>query len=507
MPLYNKSTPYKYVDFNVQYSIQNRPTGEVLVISHKGVTTRHVVRSTKLVYDAHGGLDIDASMKQEIPKYINKIFNYKSPSSSSSTIKKHNQECDILRKHDWSFQVSMDANLKKIVAYAAWAESTKERYDAIISKALPVFGDTDWKKLTPDYCKKKISSWDTADKLKFQNLMRYFFLVEYSYGYKMEKNPWEGSFFSDKKAKKTKPSLAIKKSITPCTLSDGQIATIVERCFDLLKEKTKKQLFAFAILLILALGVSAEEVCALLESDFIKSPLGGHVLHIQRKRHKKSKSSKYCSQDYPENSFTNRKIHIGSMVQSALKLHLEKLKSLKGTRGDYLFPNLSKLTLPMRPHDLIDAIESLCTSWLEPNHHFSKSIYNTLLATSKKRLVDFGFEEEEIRHCLGLPPKTVGTKHYCGFSHPEHYERTGFMHDSWLSTPTMNAPLSTVHWIPKNAQDYITTDYARNKTTLSFVTVSFPPTEKVTKDFKFWLMNTCGNDIVATWTPKEDSNA
>lgn len=283
---------------------------------------------------------------------------------------------------------------------------------------------------------------------------------------------------------KIKSSTYIRRDISLSAIPKQQARSIVRSLVDDLEAKTnagQSGKFEMGALLVLTMGIPAEEVCAPKQGNVIFPPQPYFPAHFHVSGICKKSGKKTFLLPYPENAVVNRKLPLPSITAQALHTYLSR-----GKRGNeqYLIPHNRDNNARLQYTELIRWINQRFKKELSDDRFLdgngvrisAPSPYKRMLDTSKKALPHFGFEAEEENYFFGLAPKSTAAKYYCDFVNlAEQIHLRGLM-DRWLGMPQPSVPSLPLCSVIRNpVKDRVYPIYTEGQVVQAYIELVFPP--------------------------------
>ena len=269
-------------------------------------------------------------------------------------------------------------------------------------------------------------------------------LSQHEVGHKrLQMLPWPKNYSVRRPAEAKKSTTLVNQHIRLDNLVREDVHRIVEEMIGLLSQ-AKVWKFALALILVLAMGLSVQEICFIKMVSVIcdrnNFPLS---FHINGAVHEKKKRGK--AESYAETSSKNRILPVPTKVAYAMRPLIEAWKRADGKEKyaeRYLIPHDKNSQRRTDCKEIEKWINERLREQLKDNRMFDgqgnavhpRTPYRRCLSTTHQSLFYVGFEADEFRYFFGLPPISTAGEFYCDFVNAAEQQRMRSMTDQWLGT-------------------------------------------------------------------------
>lgn len=303
-------------------------------------------------------------------------------------------------------------------------------------------GYTIWPRVTPAKCAGWLDALSEHDRGAVSRLMKTIFAYQVSLIDGLE-DPWED--YSPKQGdKKPNQNFLNSRHNERISLTDGQCAEIFKKC-DMNRRAGKASITEFAVLLLMTVSISVEELCALTYGDLVYLRDFGSRMVVriineyakddgEKKNHLRRVGNKYKERFIPLT-------YLAAKYFEALKEKEEKRLS-EGNSGsieDKADFCAEKRERRLRPEKLAGDVLQYMMPWMPESITGAKSkkfraqdAVKLLQKTAEQHMERNGYEEEEIRRMKGLAPLLVSAKSYMDFVNEPELNKLGAMMDCWV---------------------------------------------------------------------------
>ena len=323
------------------------------------------------------------------------------------------------------------------------SDATVDDRRRAIDKILAFAGMMCWYEVTPSNCVDWLAALSEHMRRTCVWVLRAFFRIQA--GLKLSnENPWNGYRFETSRRKPQNAKGLINRNLEYCMLPDCQCRELINTCFESLD---KPKCIIFAGLLMLTLGLSAEELCALTYGNFCflneypqRLVVSVSEIYTKPDHQKKHKLISY------EEPYKRRILPVSLPVADYYKA-LESQAKTDAKRilenedayvGLPVFPSQSGRTIRMTPEELQQRMKDFFDPWtpvvLTDTPKISpRPIVALLRNTAIQNLKKTGVDEEVVRRFCGKPPKIVSARCYQDFQAPTFLNRLGAQQDQWFN--------------------------------------------------------------------------
>lgn len=338
-----------------------------------------------------------------------------------------------------------DAQLLLETTYqgASVSDATIDDRRRAINTILKFAGTMCWYEVTPSTCADWLAALSEHMRRTCVWVLKTFFRVQM--GLKItDENPWSGYRFETLHRKPQNAKGLIDRNLEYSMLPDCRCRELITACFENL-DKPKYTMFAG--LLMMTLGLSLDELCALTYGNFYFLPdypqrLIVSVSEIYTKPHHQKKH-RLVAYDEP---YKRRILPVSLPVADYYKVLESQAKidaqRILGDENAYVelpvFPSQSGRKIRMTPTELHKKMNDLFTRWaptlLTDTPKISpRPIVALLRNTAIQNLRKTGVDEEVVRRFCGKSPKIVSARCYQDFQAPTFLNRLGAQQDQWFN--------------------------------------------------------------------------
>ena len=346
------------------------------------------------------------------------------------------------------------------------SDSTKADKEAAIRKLQEEEGNTRWGDVTPEHCRTWLSSCSVHRQNQCAAVMRALHEIEKSISNETIGNPAWAEFDQIVFTQEFKMEVYRRKYLRMKQLNDAQIAAVLEY---LCKREGNPTLTGLAVLMLMTIAITPEELCALTHRDIRQANDYTNRYSVIVKSHRVKEKGKKNYTTVINDSDSVRCLPLPYAVGKYYERCVGKLKTRiekNGVRLDYkdlpVFTAQSSLTTSSRPDVLKKKISSLVKKIIgkdiENQPDFSDGRGQTanpvsmLKATARSKLLQSGLDEDAIRYSCGLVPKSMAARYYIDPASEAEQCRIGCIIDRWLAATGTGAEVLAPANVPDGGQ-------------------------------------------------------
>ncbi len=300
-----------------------------------------------------------------------------------------------------------------------------------IQKLIELFGSHDWREVIPPRCVDQLHRLSEHQERACVRVMKELSILLCTAGI-AEENPWLDYHFRSRNQEKKQSSLA-QQAIETVMYPHGQVAAIIAMLGSLF-HYAKHRGACLAIFLVLCLRLSLEEICALNYDDFRTLPdfrtrLTVSITHIFAPPPGMAR----CVYTELDDLTDIRRLELPHLFFVAFQL----AEALGNHPGGPLLTDETHPGKRMTPDELKRRISDLLAAFkpakiTDIDQVRLKKPLELLRETADRNLREAGYEDEEMRYILALPPSLVSARNYSDFAFDAAVNKRGAMQDRWL---------------------------------------------------------------------------
>ena len=344
--------------------------------------------------------------------------------------------------------------------------NTQADKEAAIRKLQEEEGNTRWGDVTPEHCRTWLSSCSVHRQDQCAAIMRALHEIELSISTETVGNPTWAEFDPFVFAPEFKIESYRRKYLRMKQLNDAQIAAVLEY---LCKREGNPTLTGLAVLMLMTIAITPEELCALTHRDIRQANDYTNRYSVIVKSHRVKEKGKKNYTTVINDSDSVRCLPlpyaVGKYYERCVDKLLARIPKNKETL-DYknlpVFTAQSNLTTSSRPDVLKKKISSLVKKIIgediENQPDFSDGRGQTanpvsmLKATARSKLLQSGLDEDAIRYSCGLVPKSMAARYYIDPASEAEQCRIGCIIDRWLAATGTGAEVLAPTNVPDVGQ-------------------------------------------------------
>lgn len=444
---------YDYYGFTLYYSVKEKATGTSIYLTYRPSGDKAAAGPGEIEfakdYTIHlaGRLPEDAAAEDvfcKAPLFIAALFE-----RDSSLRKRHK---------GLSLGVIWVIDRAKMTEERRWGKSTRQRFDKIFEKMIDLWGTVPYEELTVSYCGAGLREMSTTAHEDCAQALRLIFECEIKFG-SVSDNPWTGYSVTGRSKGKS-VGTSMKHQMLPRVLTAGEYTTVLEECAAHLSNREMGCRY-FAVMLLVTLGISLEEICGLQYEDFEYLEEYPTRLTV-RIRREYQKGDKNCRLVPILQEHRLRKLALSDIVSDGLRVLLggrplpqraavtaseddEKAaitppeEPLQGTplvyyaknHARYLSAEVLRSWIATTFSDLLK-LEKIARAGGSIMRERAKDIPQKMAMSASENARLFGYESEELRYQLGKVPLLTSGKSYCDFAEGGELDKMGAVQDRWL---------------------------------------------------------------------------
>ena len=386
-----------------------------------------------------------------------------------------------------------------------WSLESYKECASSFDKLISLWGDHDLSMLTPKYCSEKLLHMSSSHRIQSMiRALRLLYRFEAAFGHKVHAE-WENYQYNLGRSSPS-PAALRKKYVETASLSNAQLKTLFQTCYDNLSNKDGY--LYFGLMLKASLLLSDSELCALQFSSFssLTDYVDRGIVRITHEYIRQSGNKNYRRVQLAD-TYRIRVLPLPDLIRKA---YIKLIGSFAPSGDDspllhhasnanrYLSPEAfaSWVTKTMQAifPELID-----CRTAAKAD----KILYNTVF----QNLAFSGLEEDEINYYRGVRTTSVASQYYCDFGNESILNRMGTFEDRWLDSIIALSPASP----PRGSIAY---NYRMRKMTFQpklghrcslFAVIQCPSSppipEKPEEHLVMQILSGSGVDVSATYSP------